>query len=192
MATSGQLSSSIVREWEQDAVAFRRAGPEDVPAIVALVESAYRGASSRKGWTTEADLLDGQRTDVAAVRAEIDRGEGVLLLATSGGTAVGCCQLLPRGAGGAYFGMLAVDPGLQGKAIGGAVLAEAERIARTEWGARTMRMKVIGQREDLIAWYRRRGYEQTGETEPFPYGDSRFGIPLRDDLEFVVLEKSIA
>jgi ribosomal protein S18 acetylase RimI-like enzyme len=173
-------------------LAFRRAGLKEVGAVVDLVHSAYRGDSSRQGWTTEAHLLEGQRTDVAAVREVIEQLGSLLLLALLEDTLVGCCQLVHREATGAYFGMFAIRPGLQGNGLGGAVLAEAERTARAQWGVRSMRMTVIRQREGLIAWYRRRGYEPTGETEPFPYGDERFGVPLRDDLEFVVLEKPIA
>jgi GNAT superfamily N-acetyltransferase len=170
---------------------FRRASLKDVGAILTLVHSAYRGDSSRQGWTTEADLLEGQRTDEAAVREVIEQLDSLILLALLEDTLVGCCQLVRREATGAYFGMFAIRPGLQGNGLGGAVLAEAERTARARWGARSMRMTVIRQRDDLITWYRRRGYEPTRETEPFPYGDERFGIPLRDDLEFVVLEKPV-
>jgi ribosomal protein S18 acetylase RimI-like enzyme len=127
-----------------------------------------------------------------AVREIIDGVDSMVLLALLEGAPVGSCQLMRPGAeDGAYFGMFAVRPGLQGSGFGAALLAEAERTARAEWGSRTMRMTVIRQREELIAWYRRRGYELTGEREPFPYGDERYGIPLRDDLEFVVLEKRI-
>jgi ribosomal protein S18 acetylase RimI-like enzyme len=87
--------------------------------------------------------------------------------------------------------MFAVRPGLQGGGIGRGVLAECERIARDEWGMPAMRMTVITQRGELIAWYERRGYRRTGESKPFPYGDERFGIPKRDDLRFEVLEKSL-
>jgi ribosomal protein S18 acetylase RimI-like enzyme len=129
---------------------------------------------------------------VAAVRDVIGQADSALLLAMREGTLVGSCQLMCRELGeSAYFGMFAVRPGLQGVGLGRAVLAEAERVARTKWGARVMRMTVIRQREELINWYRRRGYEPIGESEPFPYGDERYGIPLRDDLEFIVLEKRI-
>ncbi|MCU1492694.1 MAG: hypothetical protein JWO62_458 [Acidimicrobiaceae bacterium] len=171
---------------------FREAGPGDVEDVVGLVQSAYRGESSRQGWTSEAHLLEGQRTDGAAVRAVIDDPSSLLLLALAEGSIVGCCQLVRREAEGAYFGMFAISPRLQGNGLGGAVITEAERTARAKWGARSMRMTVIRQRQELIDWYRRRGYEPTGETEPFPYGNERFGIPLRDDIEFVVLEKQIA
>jgi ribosomal protein S18 acetylase RimI-like enzyme len=182
----------VSRLGQAKSLTFRFAGPRDVDDVVELVQSAYRGDTSRQGWTTEADLLEGQRTDAAAVQELIEQADSVLLLALRNGTLVGSCQLVCRELGeSAFFGMFAIRPGLQGVGLGRAVLAEAERVARTEWGARAMRMTVIRQREELIDWYRRRGYEPTGESEPFPYGDERYGIPLRDDLEFIVLEKQI-
>lgn len=174
-----------------DDLAYRRAGPADVAAVVALVESAYRGEASRAGWTTEADLLAGQRTDAEAVRTAVEHDGGELLVAELDGQVVACCRI-ERGAGAAHFGMFAVDPAFQGRSVGGTLLAEAERVARDEWRATAMRLEVIRQRIELIAWYERRGYELTGETEPFPYGDVRFGVPLRDDLEFVVLARALA
>jgi ribosomal protein S18 acetylase RimI-like enzyme len=175
-------------------LAFRfAAGADDeIGAIVGLVQSAYRGEASRIGWTTEADLLDGQRTDALAVRGIIAASKGGLLLAEEGGELVGCCQLEWRPNATAYFGMFSVRPQDQGHGLGGAILAEAERIARQDWSADWMSMTVIRQRHDLIAWYRRRGYQPTGETRPFPYGDERFGIPRRPDLEFLVLTKHLA
>jgi GNAT superfamily N-acetyltransferase len=170
--------------------AFRPAEPSDVGVVVALVESAYRGETSRDGWTTEADLLAGQRTDTGEVAALIGRPGSLLLLAEVDGRLAGCCHLERRADGASHFGMFAVDPKSQGRGIGTAVLGEAKRLA-SRWGCTRMRMTVVRQREDLIAWYGRRGFEPTGETEPFPYGDERFGVPLRDDLEFVVLESSL-
>jgi GNAT superfamily N-acetyltransferase len=174
-------------------LAFRFASisADDIDAIVALVESAYRGPSSRVGWTTEADLLSGQRTDGAAVREIISGAHGGVLLAEEDGRLVGCCQLEWRGNEVAYFGMFSVVPSQQGRGLGRAIVSRAEQVARYEWGATWMRMTVIRQRDDLIAWYERLGFRSTGETEPFPYGDERFGIPTRPDLEFVVLAKSL-
>lgn len=171
---------------------YRDATHDDVGAIVALVESAYRGDASRAGWTTEADLLDGQRTDAAAVEAVIAApGSRMLLGFGDDGVLLACCQLERHDDDACYFGMFSVSPTKQGGGVGRAVLAEAERVAREEWGARTMRMTVIRQRHDLIAWYERRGYVATDEMHPFPYGDERFGKPRRDDLEFRVLVKPI-
>lgn len=169
---------------------FRTAAQADVPALVALIESAYRGDASRAGWTTEADLLGGRRTDAEAVAAVVNDPAGRMLIAEADGAPVACCQLENRD-GHAYFGMFAVSPALQGGGLGKQVLAEAERLVRDEWGASEMRMTVISVREELIAWYVRRGYVRTGETKPFPYGDERFGLPKRDDLEFEVLSKKL-
>jgi GNAT superfamily N-acetyltransferase len=174
------------------ALRFRPAGPRDIGAIVGLVDSAYRGDASRAGWTTEADLLDGQRTDTEAVSAVVGGSGSVMLVAEADGQLAGCCHLERRQSGEAYFGMFAVRPGLQGRGRGQEILAEAERLAREEWGAVTMVMTVLAQRRDLIAWYLRRGYRLTGRSQPFPYGDERFGIPRRPDLSFVELAKPLA
>ena len=91
----------------------------------------------------------------------------------------------------ANFGMFSVRPEQQGNGIGHRLLAEAERIAGEEWGCREMRMTVIDVREELLAWYLRRGYQRTGEYKPFPYGDERFGIPKRPDLRFELLRKPL-
>jgi GNAT superfamily N-acetyltransferase len=172
--------------------AFRAATLDDVPDVLALVQSSYRGEESRAGWTTEADLLDGQRTDRAAVEDVVRSDAGTILLAESAaGGLLGCCQL-ERRADALYFGMFAVRPVLQGRGLGGLLLAEAERYARDTWGARRLEMQVIAVRDDLIAWYARRGYRATGESRPFPYGDERFGLPRRGDLSFAVLVKELA
>ncbi|WP_190014798.1 GNAT family N-acetyltransferase [Streptomyces lucensis] len=170
---------------------FRDATDADVDALVALVESAYRGDDSRAGWTTEADILEGQRTDPEGVLEVIKSPDSRLLTVEQDGRIVACCQLEHRGAH-AYFGMFAVSPVLQGAGLGKTVIAEAERLARETWGATEMHMTVISVRHDLIAWYERRGYRRTGKTSPFPYGDERFGIPQRADLEFELLVKPLA
>ena len=90
-----------------------------------------------------------------------------------------------------YFGMFSVVPDLQGRGIGKQMLTEAERIARDEWNVPVMRMTVIDVRDELIAFYERRGYHRTGIHKPFPYGDARFGLPKRDDLRFEILEKAL-
>ncbi|MGW7365771.1 GNAT family N-acetyltransferase [Streptomyces sp. NPDC054841] len=174
----------------QAQLSFRDAIEADVPALVELIESAYRGDSSRTGWTTEADILDGQRTDPEGVRQVITGSGSRLLAVLRDGEIVACCQLEHRG-DAAYFGMFAVRPGLQGGGLGRQIITEAERIAHETWGVREMHMTVISVRDELIAWYERRGYRRTGMMTPFPYGDERFGIPQRDDLQFELLVKPL-
>jgi len=170
--------------------AFRNATPADIDAIVALVTSAYRGDASRAGWTTEADLLDGNRIDPEVLRTDLERPRSRVLLAEADGGLQACAHVADEDGAG-YFGMFAVRPGLQGGGLGKQLLAECERIARDEWQLPVMRMTVIDVRAELIAYYERRGYRRTGEFKPFPYGDSRFGQPKRDDLRFEVLEKPL-
>ena len=177
-------------ETLRDALAFRLAEPADAAAIVDLVESAYRGDTSRIGWTTEADLLDGQRTDATSIAGLIRSSDSCVLLAEAGGSIVASCHLR-RDGGTAYFGMFAVAPDLQASGLGRRMLAEAERRAADEFDATEMHMTVIDCRDELIAWYERRGYTRTGEHSPFPYGDARFGLPRRDDLRFETLRKCL-
>lgn len=172
------------------ALRFRNATEDDIPALIDLVTSAYRGDASRRGWTTEADLLDGQRIDADMLRADLAQPQSVVLLAEDGPRLVACAHVgVEDGAG--YFGMFSVDPTAQGGGIGKVVLAEAERIARETFGCARMRMTVIDCRDELIAFYERRGYVRTGITKPFPYGNPRYGEPKRDDLRFEILEKQL-
>lgn len=174
---------------------FRAASAADIDAIVALVESAYRGDVSKQGWTTEADFLGGRRTGADDVIACLERERSRIVLAERDGQLLACAHVAEgqtvqeRGAG--YFGMFSVKPDLQGGGIGKHVLAECERIARDEWRLPAMRMTVIDIRDELIAFYERRGYRRTGIKKPFPYGDARFGLPTRDDLRFEILEKEL-
>ncbi|MFD8973871.1 GNAT family N-acetyltransferase [Streptomyces sp. NPDC059593] len=175
---------------ETGRIEYREAVLGDVPVLVPLVESAYRGDASRGGWTTEADILQGQRTDPEGVAAVITTPGSGLLVVERDGEVVACCQLEHRGEA-AYFGMFAVRPELQGAGLGKRIIEEAERRVRELWDVREMHMTVISVREELIAWYERRGYRRTGRMTPFPYGDERFGLPQRDDLQFELLIKPL-
>jgi SUF system NifU family Fe-S assembly protein len=171
-------------------IEYRAATEDDIPAIVALVESAYRGDVSKQGWTTEADMLDGQRTDPVSVASLLLAPNSRVLLALRDGELLGCAHVEGQ-QGVGYFGMFAVSPLAQGSGLGAALLAEAERIARSEYDCAIMTMTVISIRRELIAFYTRRGYKATGQSKPFPYGDERFGIPKRADLEFAVFAKAL-
>lgn len=161
---------------------------EDAPALDRLVNSAYRGDSSRQGWTTEADLLDGTRTDAAAI-AELIQTEGTTLLKyVEGNEILGCVELRNQN-GKLYLGMLTVKPHLQGKGIGKELLKAAEEEARKQTCS-AIYMTVISVRKELIEWYVRHGYQLTGEKKPFAFNDPRFGQP-KMKLEFFVLEKKL-
>jgi len=171
---------------------FRDATEADIPELVSLVTSAYRGDASRVGWTTEAEILDGERIDPEVLREDIQREQSRVLLLQNADAEIIACAHIAEENGAGYFGMFSVRPELQNAGIGRRVLDEAERVVRDEWHLPMLRMTVIEQREELIAWYQRRGYTRTGRFKPFPYGDTRFGIPRRDDLRFEVLEKVLA
>lgn len=171
-----------------------RIGPAtltDIPALHALVERAYRGEHARRGWTHEADLLDGQRTDEEALAQIVADPAQVVLLALVDEALRGCVHLKPVEPGIVALGMLAVDPAHQAGGIGRALIAAAEAHATRAMAARRMEMNVIHRRHELIAWYARRGYAPTGETRPFPLTDERFGLPRTNDLDFVVLAKPL-
>ena len=170
----------------------RAAVADDAPALAALVNSAYRGDSSRAGWTTEADLLGGQRVDAERLADDIATPGHVVLLHEVAGQPVACVHLERTTPDGCYLGMLTTQPTLQARGLGRRMLQAAETWAATTWGTRSVHMTVIAVREELIAYYERRGYVRTGERRPFPYDDPRFGLPRVEGLEFVVLRKTLA
>ncbi|MCW3086842.1 MAG: family acetyltransferase [Sediminibacterium sp.] len=165
------------------------AGETDIPALVTLVNSAYRGDSSKKGWTTEADLLDGVRTDPSALAGMMEPAGNLILKCEDGAGNLQGCVYLAKKNDKLYLGMLTVSPELQALGLGRKMLAAAEDHARLT-GCRAITMTVISVRHELIAWYERNGYHATGETEPFPT-DPAFGLP-RQPLHFIVMEKLLA
>jgi GNAT superfamily N-acetyltransferase len=162
--------------------------------VAALVNSAYRGEASRQGWTTEADYIDGQRTDAATLARDLAETPGArvyLLREDNDGPLLGSVWLEPTEDGKTwYLGMLTVRPDLQDRGLGRGLLAAAEAQAAA-LGAKRIRMTVVAIRDTLIAWYQRRGYALTGETRPWPYDQPIYGEPRRGDLSFVVLEKAL-
>ena len=166
-----------------------KAGVDSIPSIVGLLNRSYRGESSRAGWTTEADLIGGEvRTDLGDVTRTFEREGSVFLVSRSEeGETVGCVNLQRKGER-IYLGMFAVRPDLQGRGIGGSLMYAAEGHAR-ESGCRTIYMWVIRGRDELICWYERLGYRDTGERVPF-VEDGLSGPHLRP-LEFMVLEKTL-
>ncbi len=169
---------------------LKPACPDQLPALHVLIERAYRGDSARRGWTHEADLLGGQRTDLEALEAILADPAQTLLVVEEAGVPVACTLIVDKGGGLAYLGLITVDPDRQADGIGRRLLDGAEAFAAAH-GATRAEMTVIAQRSELIDWYVRRGYRPTGERRPFPDTDPRFGLPKRDDLVFVVLGKNL-
>lgn len=166
---------------------FRIAQLADVPAICALVNSAYRGDSSRAGWTTEANLLTGVRVEAPEVNDLISNPDSCILVCQQGDHIVGSLNL-QKTDDGAYFGMFAVQPTLQGAGIGKQFMAQAEQTVQARWGVKRMWMTVITTRTELIAYYERRGYSRTGRIVPFP---EEVGEEFRlvKDIEMLELAK---
>lgn len=160
----------------------------DIPELVGLVNSAYRGDSSRKGWTTEADLLDGElRTNSQSIGELIKRPGAVVLNYKLDNKIVGCVFLEKQGQR-LYLGMLSVSPLIQAQGVGKKLLKASEDYGK-QHRCRSIIMNVISLRHELISWYERHGYRKNGETKPFPC-DDKFGI-AKQPLEFLVLEKKL-
>ena len=161
---------------------------KDIPQLVTLINSAYRGVDSKKGWTTEADLLDGIRTDAGSLKQMINKKEAVILQSFNEYNVLQGCAYLEKRQHKMYLGMLTVSPFEQAKGLGKQLLIEDEKYAADQ-KCSIIEMTVISVRTELIAWYQKRGYNNTGETKPFP-ADIKFGIP-KQPLEFIVMQKEI-
>ena len=165
----------------------------DIPELVTFVNNAYRGKTAEAGWASEASVLGGQRIDATTLADTLANGKTTILLMRDHDHApfAGCVSLEPTGEPAVwYLSMLAIDPQRQADGLGRTLLAYAEDYAKAR-GAQRIRITVIWLRHTLIEWYERRGYRRTGNTEPFPYGDQRFGLPFRDDLYFEIFEKTL-
>jgi GNAT superfamily N-acetyltransferase len=169
---------------------FTDASQIDAAEVAALVNQAYRGAGGEGGWTNEQALIKGPRTSEEGVLALIAGGRVVLMREMDGGAIVGCINVTVDEDGAWHTSMLAVNPDVQTAGAGKAIKQEIERQARAA-GAKRMRMEVIGERTDLVAWHRRRGYVATGAVLPFPYDDPSVGQPLRPGLELILMEKDL-
>lgn len=163
---------------------IRAAELSDLAALHPVIERAYRGDAARAGWTHEADLVTGERTDIETLAAIVSSTDDALLIAMQEGATIGCVHLSRREGRGCYLGLLCIDPQLQAGGYGKQVMAAAEQYAREHIGADHMVMTVIERRTELIEYYERRGYVRTGETCPFP-------VETDPPLSMVILRKEI-
>jgi len=171
----------------EGAVTIRAAGHTDIPALTALINRAYRGDSSRLGWTTEADILRGLRIDGEGLETILTDPDAVLFVAEAGEL---LASIHARHVGEeVHLGLFAVEPALQGRGIGTRLLLHAEAEAKKRWDVQTAAMEVITLRRELIAYYERHGYKRTGEHLPFPVSDLwEAAVP---GLSMAVLEKPL-
>lgn len=170
---------------------FFKAELVDAEAIANLINSAYRGETSRKGWTTEADILEGLRTTTAEVASIIKRNDAFILMGVENDVVVAtiCCELqVIAFKHTVHFGMIAVKPTLQNKGHGKDLINAAETMTKREWRVAGFHMAVISLRTELIEFYERLGYERTGEFKDFPE-ESPLWQPKVDGLSLQYLAK---
>lgn len=160
----------------------------DIPALNILINSAYRGETSKKGWTTEAHLLEGKRTTEKELTEMFQDSKNTFLKFTENNQIIGSVLLVKKEQQ-LYLGMLTVSPELQNSGIGKKMLLEAENHAKT-LGLSSIIMTVISVREELLNWYKRHGYADTGKREAFPESEIHATIS-EDPLEFIFLEKKV-
>ena len=169
-------------------LAISPAAARDIPDLVALVNRAYRGEASRRGWTTEAHLLDGLRTDENELGELLATPNVTLLMARdTAGQLLGSVYLEIKRPD-LYLGMLSVDPDQQAHGIGRQLLAAAEAYAR-QTGCTGVLISVISVRTELIAWYERLGFQPTGETVPFPE-EAKLSLP-KQELALLLMRKML-
>lgn len=166
---------------------FRKATLDDIEELNSLVNKAYRGESAKTGWTTEADLIEGQRTEPSVLKEMLH--DGHFELAVEKNKIIGCVYVCKETSDVLYIGMLTVEPNLQSKGLGKLLMKRAEDLGR-EWGMKSTRMSVISIRPELITYYERMGFKWNGETEPFPDDDPRNGRPLQK-LTFLIYVKNL-
>lgn len=169
---------------------FRLANTADAPKIVGLVNSAYRGESSRAGWTTEAELLEGVRTHDDEIAELINTPRSIILIGLVGEEIIASMHL-QLVSDAAFLGMFAVKPTVQTAGVGKAMMAEAETVVKREWAAKKILMDVISVRAELIAFYERRGYVRTGKLNDFPVSKDLW-TPKAKDLMLARMEKNLA
>ena len=165
-----------------------KATVQDVSDLNFLINSAYRGESSKKGWTTEANILEGIRTSEKELSEIIEKPNSSIFKFIENDTII-ACVLLEIKKNNLYLGMLTVSPEIQNSGIGKKILKFAEDYA-SKLNLPKIVMTVISVREELIAWYKRHGYFDTGIKEPFPMDNPEFGLP-KQTLEFILLEKIV-
>lgn len=170
---------------------FRTATLQDVDSLVKLINSAYRGDYSKQGWTTEADLLGGQRTDQETLKQLLKEQRNQIEVAVDEtGHIIACVHVRVEPPKTLYFGMLTVEPKLQTKGLGKQLIRHVEMLTKV-MALSKIRCTVIHTRAELVSFYERRGYRPTGKVEEFPMNDPKFGIPKVSEIKLLEFEKHV-
>ena len=171
-------------------IQFRFATPDDVPAMLKIINGAYRGVPGTKAWTSEGHLVGGLRVDHERLLHYLSEKDSWFTLMLLDEKIVGSVYLTRESSDVLYFGMFAVDPKLQAQSLGKTFLAHIEEQARYKMFKR-IRITVVHPRRELIAYYERRGFVKTGITEPFPFNNDQEGRPLVENLQMVEMVKTL-
>lgn len=171
------------------ATRHRAATDQDIDALVQLVNSAYRPATTAAGWTHEAALVDGPRITSSQLADTLRAPHVALLVAEMDGEIAGCIEVRNE-EDVAYIGTFAVSPSMQDYGLGKALLNEAEQFASRRWQIGKAVMVVLSARVELIDFYLRRGYTRTGELMRYPF-DAGVGVPRDANLTIETLTKDI-
>lgn len=166
---------------------FRTASKSDAEAIAQLVNSAYRPETGAAGWTHESDLVSGKRATVNQVAEIMVKPDSIILVGLKG-SEIRACVHIEKDGNNCHIGMLAVNPMLQGAGVGKKMLAYAEWYASEYYLSEKYIMVVVSSRSELIAFYLRRGYKQTGSAIDYPLSAGA-GTPKHADLKIETLEK---
>jgi len=187
--------------------AIQLATDADVPALSKLINLCYRGGeagteSELQGWTSEVGLVSGLRIQTNDLLTFIHRPDVHFFCIKNHAAIIACFSLTlkstqalssiaPDTQSICEFGSFAVHPSYQAQGLGKQLLSLAEAFARNQFHCTLMQMQVLSPREDLIAYYQRRGYQLTSAHAPFPK-HLPVGTPIQDDLNLVMMEKDLS
>ncbi len=156
--------------------------------ICDLINLTYRGDS---GWTRETHIISGDRTNLDEITLAMAKPNAQFYVVYLEQQLATCVYLAQEQHQAAYIGYFSVHPDFQGQGIGKHILQQAEAIAKKQFSALKIRMYVVSQRPELIAFYQRRGYQRVGSQTPYPL-ELKIGVPKVPGLTIEYLEKSLS
>ena len=153
---------------------IRTARLDDASAITALINQAF---------AVELFFKQGDRISAPAVGALLEKGTMLLAETPLEPGPLGSVYIEIRG-NRVYVGLLAVDPGRQGRGIGRLLMRAAEDYGRAH-GCSGVDITVVNLRTELPPFYRKLGYVETG-TAPFDRDE-----PTTRPCHFIAMSKTL-